>query len=84
MTIKTLRELYIDELKDLYNAENQLVKALPKMARASSSGPLRTRFEKHLNQTKGHIERLEQIFQMLDENPEGNKCMGKSMSTESR
>ena len=76
MTIKELRELYVDELKDLYNAETQLVKAQPKMARASSSGPLRTGFEKHLSQTKGHVERLEQIFQMLDESPKGKKCMG--------
>jgi ferritin-like metal-binding protein YciE len=76
MTIRALRELYIDELKDLYNSESQLVKALLKMARASSSGPLRTGFEKHLSQTKGHVERLEQIFQMLDENPKGKKCVG--------
>ena len=60
-----LKELYIDELKDLYNAENQLVKALPKMAKAASSDELRQGFEKHLEQTKDHVQRLEKIFQAL-------------------
>jgi len=71
-----LRELYIDELKDLYSAENQLVKALPKMAKASSSDELREGFEEHLEQTKGHVQRLEQIFQNLKESPKGKKCAG--------
>ena len=71
-----LRDLYIDELKDIYNAENQLVKALPKLARAAVSDELRQGFEEHLEQTKGHVERLEQIFQMLDESPKGKKCKG--------
>ena len=71
-----LRDLYIDELKDIYNAENQLVKALPKLARAAASDELRQGFEEHLEQTKGHVERLEQIFQMLDESPKGKKCKG--------
>src|SRR2546430_1442042 len=71
-----LKELYIDELKDIYNAENQLVKALPKMARAASSDELRTGFEEHLEQTKGHVQRLERIFKMLNENPKGKKCKG--------
>src|SRR5215813_11336262 len=71
-----LRELYIDELKDLYSAENQLVKALPKMAKAASSDELRQGFEEHLEQTKGHVQRLEQIFEQLDENPKGKKCVG--------
>jgi ferritin-like metal-binding protein YciE len=71
-----LKELYIDELKDLYNAENQLVKALPKMAKAASSEELRSGFEEHLEQTKGHVQRLEQIFEMLDESPKGKKCKG--------
>lgn len=74
MAEQGLRELYIDELKDLYNAENQLVKALPKMAKASSSDELRTGFEEHLEQTKGHVERLEQVFEMLGESPKGKKC----------
>lgn len=69
-----LKELYIDELKDLYSAENQLVKALPKMARAASSEELRAGFEEHLEQTKGHVQRLEQIFEMLNESPKGKKC----------
>ena len=71
-----LRELYIDELKDLYNAESQLLKALPKMAKAASSGELRQGFEEHLEQTKGQLQRLEQIFQKLGESPKGKKCRG--------
>lgn len=71
-----LRELYIDELKDLYSAENQLVKALPKMAKAASSDELRQGFEQHLKQTQGHVQRLEKIFQALGESPKGKKCKG--------
>ena len=71
-----LRNLYIDELKDLYSAENQLVKALPKMAKAASSEELRQGFEKHLEQTREHVQRLEQIFASLDESPKGKKCAG--------
>jgi len=71
-----LRELYIDELKDLYSAETQLVKALPKMAKAASSEELQQGFEEHLEQTKGHVARLEQIFEALDESPKGKKCAG--------
>ena len=71
-----LKDLYVDELKDLYNAENQLVKALPKMAKASSSEELRKGFEEHLEQTKVHVQRLEQIFRVLEENPKGKKCTG--------
>jgi ferritin-like metal-binding protein YciE len=71
-----LKELYIDELKDLYNAENQLVKALPKMAKAASSDELRQGFEEHLEQTKGHVQRLEKIFQGLGESPKGKTCKG--------
>ncbi len=76
MADQGLRELYIDELKDIYNAETQLVKALPKMAKASSSDELRTGFEAHLEQTKQHVERLEQVFEMLSESPKGKKCAG--------
>ena len=72
----SLRELYIDELRDLYNAETQLVKALPKMAKASSNAQLRQAFEEHLRQTSEHVSRLEQIFDMLDEKPSGKKCLG--------
>jgi len=71
-----LKELYIDELKDLYSAENQLVKALPKMAKGAASDELREGFEEHLEQTKGHVQRLEQIFEALGENPKGKKCKG--------
>ena len=71
-----LKDLYIDELKDLYNAENQLVKALPKMAKAASSDELRRGFEEHLEQTRGHVQRLEQIFEALGESPKGKKCVG--------
>ncbi|MBA3913176.1 MAG: ferritin-like domain-containing protein [Acidobacteriales bacterium] len=76
MPEESLRELYIDELKDLYSAETQLVKALPKLAKASSSEDLRSAFEKHLEQTHGQVQRLEKIFQALGENPKGKKCMG--------
>ncbi|HEY4905230.1 MAG TPA: ferritin-like domain-containing protein [Candidatus Sulfotelmatobacter sp.] len=68
--------MYVDELKDLYSAENQLVKALPKMAKAASSEELRQGFEEHLEQTKEHVARLEQIFETLGESPKGKKCMG--------
>jgi ferritin-like metal-binding protein YciE len=76
MEHQALKELYIDELKDIYNAENQLVKALPKMAKAASSDELRTGFEQHLEQTRGHVQRLEQIFKALGEKPSGKKCKG--------
>jgi ferritin-like metal-binding protein YciE len=76
MPEKGLQELYVDELKDLYNAENQLVKALPKMAKAAASEKLRAGFEEHLEQTKGHVSRLEQIFESLGESPKGKKCKG--------
>ena len=72
----SLKKLYVDELKDLYSAENQLIKALPKMAKAASSDELRAGFEKHLEQTRGHVQRLEEIFQSLDESPKGKKCVG--------
>jgi ferritin-like metal-binding protein YciE len=72
----SLKKLYIHELKDLYSAENQLVKALPKMAKAATSDELRKGFEQHLEQTKGHVERLEKIFSSLDESPKVKKCMG--------
>jgi ferritin-like metal-binding protein YciE len=71
-----LKQLYIDELKDAFNAENQLVKALPKMAKAASSTELRQGFEKHLEQTREHVQRIEQIFQSLDDSPKGKKCKG--------
>jgi ferritin-like metal-binding protein YciE len=76
MEHQALKELYVDELKDIYNAENQLVKALPKMAKAATSDELRTGFEEHLEQTRGHVERLERIFKALGEKPSGKKCKG--------
>ena len=76
MEHQALKELYVDELKDIYNAENQLVKALPKMAKAATSEDLRTGFEEHLEQTRGHVQRLEQIFKALGEKPTGKKCKG--------
>jgi ferritin-like metal-binding protein YciE len=71
-----LKQLYIDELRDLYSAESQLIKALPKLAKAATSNELRTGFEEHLEQTRGHVERLEKIFTALDEKPTGKKCKG--------
>src|SRR5271167_4618335 len=76
MEKNALKELYIDELRDIYNAENQLVKALPQMAKAATSDDLRTGFEEHLEQTKGHVQRLEDIFKTLGENPKGKTCKG--------
>ena len=74
MQENTLKQLYIEELRDIYDAENQLIKALPKMAAAATSQELRTGFEEHLEQTKGHAQRLEKIFSALDEKPTGKKC----------
>ena len=76
MEHQALKELYIDELKDLYDAENRLVKALPKLAKAPSSEKLRSGFEEHLEQTRGHVERLEEIFEALGEKATGKKCAG--------
>jgi len=73
---ENLKKLYVDELKDLFSAENQLLEALPKMAKAASSDELRTGFEEHLEQTKVHVQRLEEIFESLDESPKGKKCVG--------
>lgn len=74
MKLDTLKKLYISELRDLYNAETQLLKALPKMAKGASSEELKDAFEKHLEQTKGHVERLDEVFQELDEKPKGKTC----------
>jgi ferritin-like metal-binding protein YciE len=76
MKESALKELYIDELRDIYNAENQLTKALPKMAKATTSEELRAGFEEHLEQTKGHVDRLEEIFKELGEKATGKKCKG--------
>src|SRR3954469_9908723 len=76
MELDSLRALYIDELKDLYSAEKQLVKALPKMAKNATSSQLAKAFTDHLEETKGHVERLEQIFESLEASPGGKKCVG--------
>ena len=74
MKLDTLEQLYINELRDLYSAENQLLKALPKMAKGASSPELKDAFEKHWEQTTGHVARLEQLFEQLDESPKGKTC----------
>jgi ferritin-like metal-binding protein YciE len=76
MKMANLRELYIDQLKDIYSAEAQLVKALPKMAKAANAPELKEAFEKHLAQTEGQVQRLEQIFSELPHSPRGKKCKG--------
>jgi ferritin-like metal-binding protein YciE len=74
MKLSSLHELYVTELKDLYSAESQLLKALPKMAKAATSKPLKQGFEKHLKQTRGHVDRLEKVFAELDASPGRKKC----------
>jgi ferritin-like metal-binding protein YciE len=76
MPLKTLNDLLIDELKDLLNAENQITKALPKMAKKASSQELKTAFEEHLRQTETQIDRLEKIFKEMDIPFRGKKCEG--------
>ena len=75
-TENTLRNLMIQEIRDLYDAENQLLKALPKMAKAACSDQLRALIERHLTETEGHVERLERAFGMLGEEPSGKHCAG--------
>lgn len=72
----SLNDLLIEELKDLYNAENQLVKALPKMAKGASSPDLKDLILTHLEETKGQVERLKQVFEQLEEKPTGKVCKG--------
>jgi len=76
MKLESLRDLYVVELRDLYSAEGMILKALPKMAEAAGSPELTIAFEQHLEQTRGHVDRLEQIFTMLEESPKGEKCKG--------
>jgi ferritin-like metal-binding protein YciE len=76
MELETLKDLYIHELKDLYSAEKQLTKALPKMARAARNKELAAGFEEHLEQTKEHVARLEKILTSHDESTRGPKCKG--------
>jgi ferritin-like metal-binding protein YciE len=72
----TLHDAFVDELRDVYDAEKQLTKALPKMAKAASSSGLRTALEAHLEETRGHVERLEEVFANLDEKVRGKHCDG--------
>ena len=72
----TLHDAFLDELRDSYDAEKQLTKALTKLAKAASSPKLRQAFESHLEETKGHVERLEQVFESLDEKVRGKHCDG--------
>jgi ferritin-like metal-binding protein YciE len=74
MSLDSLHDLYVDELKDLYNAENQLLKALPKMAKKATAPELKAAFTEHLEVTRTQVGRLEQIFEALEVSPKGKKC----------
>jgi ferritin-like metal-binding protein YciE len=76
MALDSLQDLFLNELKDILNAEKQLVQALPRMAKAAQSPQLQQAFTKHLRETEGHVERLERIFQSLGETARGKKCKG--------
>lgn len=76
MSVSSVEELFLDELKDLYSAEQQITKSLPKMAKASTSEELKVAFEEHLNETKGQIERLDRVFEILGKGPRGKTCVG--------
>jgi ferritin-like metal-binding protein YciE len=76
MEMESLKELYVDQLKDLWSAENQITKALPKMIKASTNAKLKRAFNSHLKQTERHMKRLERIFKEVDESPRGKKCVG--------
>jgi ferritin-like metal-binding protein YciE len=71
---KTLADLFHDTLKDIYNAEKKIVSTLPKMAKAAQNDELRTAFENHLEETKGHVERLEEVFELIGEKAQGKTC----------
>ncbi|MDX5402400.1 MAG: ferritin-like domain-containing protein [Rhodobacterales bacterium] len=72
--IQTMEDLYLHTLEDIYYAEQQIEKALPKMIDKASAGPLRDGFESHLQETRGHVERLEEVFRILGETPKGTTC----------
>src|SRR5258708_7484040 len=74
MKLKKLEELYLQELRDLYSAETQMLKALPKLAKAATHPELRTAFDDHLERTREHVERLDQILESLDAPARGKKC----------
>ena len=72
--IQSMEDLYMHTLQDIYYAEQQIVKALPKMIEKASAGPLRDGFEEHLEETRGHVERLEEVFRLMDKEPKGVTC----------
>jgi len=74
MTIQTMEDLFVEQIQDLYDAEQRLVKALPKMAEVSTSAELRSAFESHLQETEGHVQRLEQVFAELGQEPKKETC----------
>lgn len=74
MKLDSLESLLVHEIKDLLSAEKQLIKALPKMAKGSSSEALRSAFEEHLEQTRGHVDRLERVFALLDKSARAEHC----------
>lgn len=76
MEMNDLRDLYLHELTDLYSAESQLIKALPKMAKAASSDELRMAFQNHLEETENQVRRLDQIFEKIGQKPKRMKCKG--------
>lgn len=76
MKVESLRELFVEELKDMYDAERQIVKALPKMVKACSTPELGEAFKEHLEQTRGQVQRLQQVFQGLGEAAKAKKCDG--------
>jgi ferritin-like metal-binding protein YciE len=76
MKLNSLQALYKEQLQDLYSAEQQLIKALPKMAQTASAPQLKNAFQQHLEQTRGHAERIERIFRDLGGSPSGKKCKG--------
>lgn len=76
MKLESLQDLYVDHLKDIYSAENQIVKALPKMAKAANSPQLQRAYQDHLEQTKHQVDRLQTIFDELGVKPTGKKCVG--------
>src|SRR4051794_36391680 len=75
-SLDSLEKLFVEELRDIYNGEKQLVAALPKMAKAAESGQLRQAFTKHLKETEGHVQRLETILRDLGQGVRGKQCKG--------
>jgi ferritin-like metal-binding protein YciE len=76
MEMDSLRKLYVDELKDLYSAEKQILQALPRMAKKTKNEQLKKAFENHVEETRVQVERLDQIFELLGKSPRGKKCKG--------